>query len=78
MVMRKVSTILGSENNFCEESKVRYKRRGLTGTKPRYLLTDYRDVTCPGFLEAGTVAHCGNSMARDFVWSINTNSEDDY
>jgi hypothetical protein len=57
--------------------RVRYKRRGLTGTKPGYLLknqipikTDHWDVTCPGFLEADTVAHCGNSMAGDFVWSI--------
>jgi hypothetical protein len=56
---------------------VRYKRPELTGSKPGYLLknqipikTDHWDVTCPGLLEADTVAHCGNSMARDFVWSI--------
>lgn len=57
--------------------RVRYKRRGLTGTKPGYLLknqipikTDHWDVSRPGFLEADTVAHCGNSIAGDYVWSI--------
>ena len=57
--------------------RVRYKRHGLTGTKPGYLLknqipikTDHWDVTRPGFLEADTVAHCGNSMAGDFAWSL--------
>jgi hypothetical protein len=57
--------------------RLKYKRRGLTGTKPGYLLknqipikTDHWDVTKPGFMEADTVAHCGNSMAGDFIWSI--------
>jgi hypothetical protein len=57
--------------------RVKYKRHGLTGTKPGYLLknqipikTDHWDVTRPGFLEADTVAHCGNSIAGDYVWSI--------
>jgi hypothetical protein len=58
-------------------SRLKYKRHGLTGTKPGYLLknqipikTDHWDVTKPGFMEADTVAHCGNSMAGDFVWSV--------
>jgi hypothetical protein len=57
--------------------RAHYKRHGLSGTKPGYLLknqipikTDHWDVTRPGFLEADTVAHCGNSMAGDFAWSI--------
>lgn len=52
-------------------------QKGLSGTKPGTLLknqipvkTDHWDVTQPGFLEADTVAHCGNSLAGDFVWSI--------
>jgi hypothetical protein len=52
-------------------------RRGLSGTKPGTLLkhqipikVDHWDVTQPGFLEADTVAHCGNSLAGNFVWSI--------
>lgn len=51
--------------------------KGLCGTKPGTLLrnqipilTDHWDITSPGFLEADTVAHCGNSMAGNFVWSL--------
>lgn len=57
--------------------RLKYKRRGLSGTKPGYLLknqipikTDNWDVTRPGFLEADTVAHCGNTLAGDFIWSV--------
>lgn len=28
------------------------------------------DITRPGFIEADTVAHCGNSLAGDFIWSL--------
>ena len=52
-------------------------RRGLSGTKPGTLLkkqipiqTGAWDVTQPGFMEADTVAHCGDSLAGDFVWSL--------
>jgi hypothetical protein len=52
-------------------------RRGLGGTKPGSLLknqipirTHFWDVSQPGFMEADTVAHCGNSLAGDFVWSL--------
>ena len=58
-----------------EPSKARTKKRG--GTKPGSLLrteipirTDYWDVTCPGFMEADTVAHCGGSMSGEFAWSL--------
>ena len=59
--------------------RIKYKgrRRGLSGTKPGYLLknqieikTDHWDVTTPGFMEADTVAHCGNSLVGNFIWSI--------
>lgn len=57
--------------------KAKHKGRGLSGTKPGTLLknqipikTHHWDVTQPGFLEADTVAHCGNSLAGDFVWSL--------
>jgi len=57
--------------------KAKYKKHGLVGTRPGYLLknqipikTDHWDVTTPGFMEADTVAHCGNSIAGDYVWSI--------
>jgi|APLak6261659701_1056019.scaffolds.fasta_scaffold00249_2 hypothetical protein len=52
-------------------------KKGLSGTKPGTLLkkhipiqTGVWDVTQPGFIEADTVAHCGDSLAGDFVWSL--------
>ena len=57
--------------------RVQYPQKGLCGTKPGRLLknqipikTDNWDVTQPGFLEADTVAHCGNSLSGNFVWSL--------
>jgi hypothetical protein len=57
--------------------RVRYRRRGLGGTRPNQLLphwvpirTDHADVTGPGFWEADTVAHCGPTLAGSFVWSL--------
>lgn len=51
--------------------------KGLSGTKPGSLLktqipirTHHWDETQPGFMEADTVAHCGNSLAGDFIWSL--------
>ena len=50
---------------------------GLCGTKPGTLLKNQiairhrtLDITRPGFVEADTVAHCGNTLAGDFVWSL--------
>jgi len=57
--------------------RLKYGRKGLGGTKPGSLLknqipirTHYWNVSQPGFMEADTVAHCGNSLAGDFVWSL--------
>ena len=57
--------------------KAKTKHKGLSGTKPGRLLknqipirTNHWDDDEPGFLEADTVAHCGNSLEGDFVWSI--------
>ena len=54
-----------------------YPTKGLAGTKPGRLLrnqipvrTDNWDINQPGYMEADTVAHCGNSLAGDFVWSL--------
>jgi hypothetical protein len=56
--------------------KAHYKG-GFSGTKPGTLLknhipirTDNWDITQPGYMEADTVAHCGNSLVGDFVWSL--------
>lgn len=57
--------------------RVKYHRRGLAGTRPGSLLkhqipikTDHWDVREPGFMEADTVAHCGNTLLGDFIWSL--------
>jgi len=64
-------------DRLLKPNKVKYKRKGLSGTKPGSLLknqipirTDNWDITKPGFCEADTVAHCGNSLSGDFVWSL--------
>lgn len=51
--------------------------RGRCGTRPGTLLrsqipvrTEHWDVAGPGFIEADTVAHCGESMAGEFCWSL--------
>lgn len=57
--------------------KARMKGRGLCGTKPGSLLKtqipirgESWDESRPGYLEADTVAHCGNTLAGDFIWSL--------
>jgi len=58
--------------------RARYPRRRLTGTRsgPEALKrriplrTDNWDIKKPGFIEADTVAHCGQSMAGEFIWSL--------
>lgn len=51
--------------------------RGRCGTRPGSLLknqipikTEHADVKKPGVMEADTVAHCGNSLDGNFVWSL--------
>jgi hypothetical protein len=51
--------------------------RGRCSTRPGTLLrsqipirTEHWEVSGPGFIEADTVAHCGESMAGEFCWSI--------
>ena len=58
-------------------ARVQHPLRGRCGTKPGGLLktqipirTGTWDVTRLGYLEADSVAHCGSSLAGDFVWSL--------
>jgi hypothetical protein len=55
----------------------RHGYRGKCGTRPGTVLknqipikTHHEGVTGPGVMEADTVAHCGNSLDGDFVWSL--------
>lgn len=57
--------------------RVKYRGRGKATTKPGTLLrkhipvkTNQWDESCPGFLEADTVAHCGTSMAGMFAFTL--------
>lgn len=56
----------------------KYTGRGRPTTKPGTLLrkqipikTNQWDETKPGFLEADTIAHCGESLLGDFAYTIN-------
>lgn len=58
-------------------TRVRSRPKGLCATKPGSLLrnqipirTHNWDISQAGFMEADTVAHCGNSLAGDFIWSL--------
>jgi hypothetical protein len=58
-------------------TRAQTRPRGLCATKPGRLLrnqipirTHNWDISQPGFMEADTVAHCGNSLAGDFIWSL--------
>jgi hypothetical protein len=66
-----------SIDRLLKPSRAKLNGRGLSGTKPGSLIknqipikTNHWDVSKPGFLEADTVAHCGNSLAGNFVWSL--------
>jgi len=64
-------------DRLLKPERARYPGKGVCGTRPGGLLkhqipirTGNEDVDRPGYLEADTVAHCGNSLAGDFIWSI--------
>jgi hypothetical protein len=57
--------------------RIQYKKRGRATTKPGTLLrkqipikTNQWDESRPGFLEADTVAHCGESLSGMFAYTI--------
>jgi len=58
--------------------RIKYTKRGRSTTKPGTLLrksiaikTNQWDETRPGFLEADTVAHCGDTVAGMFIYTVN-------
>lgn len=59
------------------KTRAKTRPKGRCATKPGSLLrnqipirTHNWDISQPGFMEADTVAHCGNSLAGDFIWSL--------
>lgn len=64
-------------DRLLKKIKVKTGRKGLGGTKPGSLLKNQIPIKVnqwneqqAGFLEADTVAHCGNSLDGNFAWSI--------
>jgi hypothetical protein len=60
-------------------TRIHYKKRGRSTTKPGTLLrnqipinTNQWNESRPGFLEADTVAHCGDSLSGMFAYTIDT------
>jgi len=56
----------------------KYKKKGLSGTKPGSLLrkqipikTDQWNEFIPGFIESDTVHHCGETVAGQYVLTVN-------
>lgn len=65
-----------SVDRLLASAKARH-RRGLSGTRPGNLLREQIpiqgevwDEKRAGFMEADSVAHCGGSLAGNFVWSL--------
>lgn len=59
------------------DARAQFPGKGRCGTKPGSLLkteipirTGTWDLTRAGYLEADSVAHCGASLAGDFIWSL--------
>jgi hypothetical protein len=66
-------------DRLLEPTRVKYRGRGRTTTKPGTLLrkqipikTNQWNETRPGFLEADTIAHCGETLLGEFVYTIDT------
>jgi len=64
-------------DRLLKPTRVKYRHRGRATTKPGTLLrkqipikTGQWDEKRPGFLEADTVAHCGESLLGDFAYTI--------
>jgi len=64
-------------DRMLEPARAEHSGRGRGGTKPGSLLrseipirTGTWDLTRPGYLEADSVAHCGGSLAGDFIGSL--------
>lgn len=75
--LRKISP--ASIDRLLKDARVRYQGRGRPTTKPGTLLrkqipikTNQWDETRPGFLEADTVAHCGESLEGMFCYTVDT------
>jgi len=77
-VLRALQTISAPTiDRLLKPIRVQYKKRGRATTKPGTLLrkqiplkTNQWDETRPGFLEADTVAHCGDTVSGMFAFTL--------
>jgi len=77
-VLRALNTISAPTiDRLLKPVRVQYKKRGRATTKPGTLLrkqiplkTNQWDESRPGFLEADTVAHCGESLLGMYAYTI--------
>ena len=74
-LVRQISA--ASLDRLMAEARAQFPGKGRCGTKPGSLLkteipirTGTWDITRPGYLEADSVAHCGASLAGNFIWSL--------
>jgi hypothetical protein len=72
-----VAVSAASIDRLLQPARARRSGKSRSGTKPgRWLKnqipikTDQWDEKRPGFMEADTVAHCGDSLEGDFIWSL--------
>jgi hypothetical protein len=64
-------------DRLLKKNRKKYNKKGFCTTKPGRIIrqfipikTNQWDETKPGFVEADTVAHCGGSMAGDFIFTL--------
>jgi len=64
-------------DRLLKPARAKVVRKGLGGTKPGRLLKtqipirgECWDEKRPGYMEADTVAHCGESLSGSFIWSL--------
>ena len=64
-------------DRLLEPIRKKHGAKGISGTRHGNYLkssiplkTSHADVTEPGFVQADTVAHCGDSLDGSFVWSL--------
>ena len=74
--LRKISP--ATIDRIFKPMRVEYTKRGRSTTKPGTLLrrsipikTNQWEETRPGFFEADTVAHCGDTIAGMFIYTLN-------
>ena len=74
-LLRQVSS--ATLDRLLAPARTAHPDQGRCGTKPGSLLkieipirTGSWDLSQPGYVEADSVAHCGSSLAGDFIWSL--------